>query len=126
MSSPRFDLWKDRSLRFATGSSSILSTAFLGIIRNKWLATHLQTAGLGVLAQTTSAQGCLGNLAGMGLSLPVSRAVGAARGQRDDAAARRTVWTAFSLIGIASLLVAAVGLIFAGPISTALLGSPEH
>ena len=126
MSSPRFDLWKDRSLRFATGSSSILSTAFLGIIRNKWLATHLQTAGLGVLAQTTSAQGWLGNLAGMGLSLPVSRAVGAARGQRDDAAARRTVWTAFSLIGIASLLVAAVGLIFAGPISTALLGSPEH
>src|SRR6185295_6053817 len=126
MSSARFELWKDRSLRFATGSSATLSNAVFGIIRNKWLATHLHTAGLGVLAQTTSAQGWLGNLAGMGLSLPVARIVGAARRAGDDAAARRTVWTAFSLVAVGSLFVAAVGLIFAAPISRLLLGSAEH
>ncbi len=126
MSSPRFTLWKERSLRFAMGSGSTISAALLGIVRNKWLATHLQTAGLGVLAQTTSAQAWLGSLANLGLGLPVAHAVGAARGRGDDARARRTVWTAFSLTGLGSLFVAAVGLIFAGPISTALVGSAEH
>jgi len=126
MSSPRFELWKDRSLRFATGSGATISNALFGIIRNKWLATHLQTAGLGVLAQSTSAQAWLGTLAGMGLSLPVARAVGAARGRDDDEAARRTVWTALCLIGLGSLVVAAAGFLFAGPISEALLGSSEH
>ena len=126
MSSPRFELWKDRSLRFATGSGATISNAIFGVIRNKWLATHLHTTGLGVLAQTSSAQAWLGTLASMGLSLPVARAVGAARGQADDASARRTVWTALSLVGLGSVLVASVALLFAGPISTALLGSAEH
>ncbi len=126
MSAPRLALWKDRSFRFAIGSSATISGAVLGIVRNKWLATHLHTAGLGVLAQTTSAQTWLGTLAGMGLSLPVARAVGAAKGAGDEAAIRRTVWTALSLIGLGSLLVASVGLLLAGPISAALLGSPEH
>ncbi|HEY6221446.1 MAG TPA: oligosaccharide flippase family protein, partial [Candidatus Eisenbacteria bacterium] len=125
MPSPRFELWKDRSLRFATGSGATISNALFGIIRNKWLATHLQTAGLGVLAQSTSAQAWLGTLAGMGLGLPVGRAVGAARGVY-DATVRRTVWTALSLIVLGSLVVAAAGFLFAGPISRALLGSPDH
>lgn len=125
MPSPRFELWRDRSLRFATGSGATIANALFGIIRNKWLATHLQTAGLGVLAQSTSAQAWLGTLAGMGLGLPVGRAVGAARGKDDDDL-RRTVWTALSLIGMGSLLIAAAGFLFAGPISRALLGSPDH
>jgi O-antigen/teichoic acid export membrane protein len=126
MSSPRFELWRDRSLRFATGSGATISNAIFGIIRNKWLATHLQTAGLGVLAQSTSAQAWLGTLAGMGLGLPVGRAVGAARGTGDDPAVRRTVWTALCLIGLGCLLVAGAGYLFAASISTALLGSPGH
>jgi O-antigen/teichoic acid export membrane protein len=126
MPSLRFELWKDRSLRFATGSGATISNALFGIIRNKWLATHLQTAGLGVLAQSTSAQAWLGTLAGMGLGLPVGRAVGAARGKDDDPAVRRTVWTALSLIGLGCLLVAGAGFLLAGPISRALLGSPDH
>ncbi|HEY6050794.1 MAG TPA: oligosaccharide flippase family protein, partial [Thermoanaerobaculia bacterium] len=126
MPSPRFELWKDRSIRFATGSGATISNAFFGIIRNKWLATHLQTAGLGVLAQSTSAQAWLGTLAGMGLGLPVGRAVGAARGRDDDPSVRRTVWTALSLIGLGCVFVAAAGFLFAGPISRALLGSPDH
>jgi len=126
MPSARLALWKDRSLRFAMGSSTTLSNAIFGVVRNKWLATHLHASGLGVLAQTTSAQAWLGTLAGMGLSLPVARAVGAARGLGDEAATRKTVWTALSLIALASALVAALGLLFANPISAALLGSPEH
>jgi O-antigen/teichoic acid export membrane protein len=126
MSSPRFQLWKDRSLRFATGSGATIANALFGIIRNKWLATHLQTVGLGVLAQSTSAQAWLGTLAGMGLGLPVGRAVGAARGQYDDPAVRRTVWTALSLIWLGSLLVATIGFLFAGPISRAHLGTSDH
>ncbi|HKW50430.1 MAG TPA: oligosaccharide flippase family protein [Candidatus Eisenbacteria bacterium] len=126
MPSRRFELWRDRSLRFAMGSGATISNALFGIIRNKWLATHLQTAGLGVLAQSTSAQAWLGTLAGMGLGLPVGRAVGAARGKNDDPAVRRTVWTALCLIGIGSLLVAVAGSLFAAPISRALLGSTDH
>lgn len=126
MSAPRIALWKERSLRFAMGSSATISGAVLGIVRNKWLATHLHTAGLGALAQTTSAQAWLATLAGMGLSLPVARAVGAAKGAGDEAATRRTVWTALSLIGLGSLVVASVGVLLAGPISAALLGSPDH
>ena len=126
MSVSKFTLWKDRSLRFVMGSAPTISGALFGIVRNKWLATHLHASGLGVLAQTTSAQAWLGSLANMGLGLPVAHAVGAAKGSGDDAAARRTVWTAFSLTSLGSLFVATLGLTFAGPISKALLGSPEH
>ncbi|MGH7682258.1 MAG: hypothetical protein ACRENN_09765, partial [Candidatus Eiseniibacteriota bacterium] len=126
MPSTRSALWMDRSLRFAMGSSATISNAVLGIVRNKWLAMHLQAAGLGVLAQTTSAQAWLGNLAGLGLSLPVARAVGAAGGSGDDSTARRTIWTALSLIALAVAVVASITLLFARPISVALLGTPEH
>lgn len=126
MSGLKLPLWKDRSLRFAMGSSATVSSALLGIVRNKWLATHLHTVGLGVLAQTTSAQAWLGTLAGMGLNLPVARAVGAAKGAGDEAATRRTIWTALSLIGLGSFTVAAIGIFLARSISAGLLGSPDH
>lgn len=122
----RLGLWKNRAARFLTGAGATLSGAFLGILRNKWLALHLHASGLGVLAQVTSGQIWLGTLAGMGLSLPVARAIGAAGGLGDPATARRTIWTALSLVGIGSSAVAAVGLLFARPISTALLGTPDH
>lgn len=126
MLASRSSLWIDRSLRFAMGSSATIASALLGIVRNKWIATQLHAAGLGVLAQTSSAQMWLGALGGMGLGLPVGRAVGAARGSGDEASARRTVWTALSLVGLGTTAVAAVGLIFASPISVALLGTPRH
>ncbi|HTG10916.1 MAG TPA: oligosaccharide flippase family protein [Candidatus Eisenbacteria bacterium] len=126
MSTSRFTLWWDRSLRFAMGSGSIFSGSLFGIIRNKWLATHLHAAGLGVLAQTSSAQAWLGSLANMGVGFPVAHAVGAARGLGNDDDARRTIWTALSITSLGSLFVAALGLTFAGPISRALLGSTEH
>src|SRR5439155_447785 len=104
MSTSRFTLWWDRSLRFAMGSGSIFSGSLFGIIRNKWLATHLHAAGLGVLAQTTSAQAWLGSLANMGVGFPVAHAVGAARGLGNDDDARRTIWTALSITSLGSLL----------------------
>jgi O-antigen/teichoic acid export membrane protein len=126
MPASRSSLWIDRSLRFAMGSSATISGALFGIIRNKWIATHLQAAGLGVLAQTSSAQMWLGALGGMGLGLPVSRAVGAAQGSGDEASARRTVWTALSLVGLGTAIIAGVGFLLASPISVALLGTPAH
>jgi O-antigen/teichoic acid export membrane protein len=126
MPASRSSLWIDRSLRFATGSSASIASALLGVVRNKWIATQLHAAGLGVLAQTTSAQLWLGALGGMGLGLPVGRALGAARGSGDEASVRRTVWTALALVGLGVTAVATVGLVFASPISAALLGTPSH
>ena len=75
MPPPRSSLWRDRALRFLTGAGSTIAAAVTGVIRNKWLALHLDTTGIGVLAQTASGQNWLGSLAGMGLNLPVARAV---------------------------------------------------
>jgi O-antigen/teichoic acid export membrane protein len=119
---PRLTLWKDRSIRFAMGAGSTVVTSLLGIVRNKWLALHLEASGLGVLAQVTSGQAWLGMLAGMGLNLPVAQLVAAG----DADLARRAVWSSITLVAIGGFAVASAGLIFAGAISQALLGTPEH
>jgi len=126
MPSPRIALWRDRSIRFSMGAAGTASSVLFGVIRNKWLATHLQASGLGILGQVNSGQAWLGSLAGMGLSLPVARVVGASSGTADEELARRTVWTSLSLVGAGALLVATAGLLFAGPISAAILGTPAH
>src|SRR6267154_344180 len=126
MSGARFALWRDRSLRFTMGAGATLVNAIIGIIRNKWFAQHLEASGIGILAQIISSQGWLGTAAGMGLGLPVARAVGAATGSGDAAAARRTVWAAFTLLLISGSVVIALGLLFAGPISRALLGTDTY
>ena len=126
MSSQRVALWTDRPLRFALGAAATLAGAGLGVVRNKWLASHLDTSGLGVLAQVSAIQIWLGTAAGLGLSLPVARAVGAAWALRDDAAIRRTVITAFTLAGAAGLAVVALGLGLAPQLSTALFGTPAY
>ena len=77
MLSTRATLWRDRSLRFALGGAAPVVTAVLALARNKWLAEHLAPAGLGVLGQVFSTQTLLGTAAGLGLSLPVARAIGA-------------------------------------------------
>ena len=126
MPSTRAALWRDRSLRFALGGGAPLVTAIFAVVRNKWLAEHLATAGLGVLGQVFSSQTLLGTAAGLGLSLPVARAVGAATGAGDMAEARRTAWTALLLAGGAALAVALAGLAAAPWISQALLGTIAH
>ena len=126
MLSTRAALWRDRSLRFATGGGATVVGAFFGALRNKWLAEHLSTSGLGVLAQILSAQTWLGTAAGLGLALPMARAVGAASAAGDPATVRRTVWTALALIGAVVATVALLGLLLAPWLSLLLLGTPEY
>jgi antigen flippase len=126
MPDARFALWRDRLLRFSMGASATVITGLMGILRNKWFAQHLEASGIGILAQIISSQGWLGTAAGMGLGLPVARAVGAASAAGDPQAARRTVWAAFTLLAMSASAVIALGLLFAAPISRALLGSGDY
>lgn len=126
MRSPGVRLWIDRLLRLAASAGAPLVTGIVGVIRNKWLAMHLETSGLGILAQVTSTSTWMGTAAGLGLGLPLARAVGDAGGRGDEAAARRSLWTALSLSFAAALLLAILGLVFAPAISSAVLGSPDH
>ena len=126
MPGARFALWRGRSLRFTMGASATLVNAVIGVLRNKWFAQHLEASGIGILAQIISSQGWLGTAAGMGLGLPVARAVGASEGAGDSAAARRTVAAAFTLLWISGSIVIALGLFFAASLSRALLGSDAY
>jgi len=119
-------LWKDRLLRFMAGASGTVITALAGAARNKWLAMHLDTAGVGIVSQIAAGQSWIGILVGLGLGLPVSRAVGARAGSGDDAGARRAVWTGFSIVAPVAVVAAGVGLVAARWLSTALLGTPDH
>lgn len=119
-------LWQQRFLRFALGGGAPIVGGVFSVLRNKWLAFHLEASGLGVLAQVIAGQNWLGTLTGLGAGLPVARAVGAATAAGDDAAVRRTTWTALTLVGGFALVVAAVGLWLAPGISRTLLGTAEH
>jgi len=126
MLSTRAALWRDRSLRFALGGGATIVTAVFAVARNKWLAEHLSTPGLGVLGQVFSAQTWLGTAAGLGLSLPVAQAVSAATAAGDGPALRRTVWTALALAGTAALGIVVLGLLLAPWGSQLLLGTGAH
>ena len=119
-------LWLDRLNRLFVSAGSPIVTAITGVIRNKWLAVHLDVGGIGVLAQVVSGFTWLGLLSGLGLALPVSRAVAEASGREDDVAARRSVWTALSLVSIAGLAAVAGCVLLAEPISRALLGTEAY
>ena len=126
MLSTRAALWRDRSIRFALGGGATVVLALFGVVRNKWVAEHLAASGLGVLGQVFAAQTWLGTATGMGLSLPIAMAVGAAVAARDEPAVRRTAWTALMQVGAAALGVVVLGLVFAPWLSRLLLGTAEH
>ena len=126
MPSPNVSLWRDRLLRFAAGAGGTIVSALAGVLRNKWLATHLETAGLGVLSQVVASQGVFGAVIGLGLGLPVTRAVAAAVGRGDETASRRAAATAFALVSAATLPAVLLVLAFAPGISVLLLGTPDH
>jgi Na+-driven multidrug efflux pump len=126
MRSDRVRLWRDRLLRFGAGAGGTAILAAGGVVRNKWLAMHLEAAGIGVVAQVAAGQAWLGALVGLGLGLPVTRAIGAAFAARDEGRSRRVVWSALLLVGLAAIPTAALGALFAAPISLALLGTPAH
>src|SRR2546426_10968806 len=115
MRGARFALWRNRSLRFLLGASSTILNGLTGILRNKWFAHHLEASGIGILAQVISSQAWLGTAAGMGLGLPVARAVGTATAANDPLGARRIVWAAFTLLAINGSWVVAGGGFFSAP-----------
>jgi Na+-driven multidrug efflux pump len=119
-------LWRDRALRFLAGAGATLITAAAGAARNKWLATHLDTVGVGIVSQISAGQSWIGILVGLGLGLPVSRAVGARAAAGDDEGARRAVWTGFAIVAPAAVLAGLLGLAAAPWLSTALLGTPDY
>lgn len=126
MSGARFALWRTRSLRFLMGASATIISGLTGILRNKWIAQHLEASGIGILAQVVSSQMWLGSVGGMSLVLPVTRSVGAATASGDWAGARRVVWAAMAMLTMSASIVIALGLFFAPLISRALLGSPHY
>jgi O-antigen/teichoic acid export membrane protein len=122
----RLATWSRRLQRFAWGAGPALIYAPLGILRNKWLASTLSAPGLGVLAQVLSAMNWLGQAAGLGLGLPVTRLVGAARAAGDGARERAVMRTALRLALGTSGLVAVLVLIAAPILARALLGSATY
>ncbi|MGE5179075.1 MAG: MATE family efflux transporter [Bacteroidota bacterium] len=119
-------IWRGRLLRFLAGAGATLITALAGAARNKWVALHLDTAGIGIVAQVISAQSWIGNLAGLGVGIAVSRAVGARAGSGDDNGARRSVWTGLSLVAPTAVAAALLGVAFAPRLSALLLGTSAH
>src|SRR5262249_5233166 len=122
----RRELWAMRWLRFGQSAGAAAAITLAGIARTKWLAQHLEAAGVGVIGQVFAGQAWLGVAAGLGLAVPLTRAVGAARGRGDRDGQWRAVWAALGLVTIAAGAIAAVGLLAAPWLSAALLGSPAH
>jgi Na+-driven multidrug efflux pump len=118
--------WKGRTLRFGMGAVTAAVTAVGGVARNKWIALHLGAEGVGVLGQVVAAQTWLGVAASLGLTVAVTRSVGAALGAGDIAGARRIVATALSLVGVASLVAVAFALVAAPSLSAAVLGDRSY
>lgn len=126
MASTDAALWRQRMLRFALGGSPPVLTAAFGVVRNKWLALNLETLGLGVLAQVVSGQVWFGTATGLGLQLPVARAIGTASASGDAASMRRIGQTALTLVAAGVVGAVALGLVAAPFISQVLLGSSAH
>ena len=118
--------WKHRSLRFGLGAATVGLTTLFGIIRTKWLASHLDAAGLGVIGQVVAAQTWFGTVASLGLAIPLTRAVAEARGAGDAGRERAVVGTAIGLALPAVVLVAVLMAIGSRFVSGALFGTAEY
>lgn len=126
MRSPRVGLWADRGMRFGLGLAANAVYIVASIARNKWVASHFQTTGIGVVGQLNAAQTWLGLAASMGLGIAVMRLTGAAFGAGDAPAARRITWSALALCGISTAVACVLGAVFAVPLATALLGDAAY
>lgn len=117
--------WRLRFVTFALGGGATLVGGVFSVLRTKWLAEHLMASGLGVLTQAIAAQNWLGAMTGLGLGIPVARAVGRACAQGDAGEVRRALWTAIGLVLPAAAAVVALGLAFAPAIAVAVTGSAD-
>ncbi len=122
MRPPRTSTWTERGLRFGLGAATIGVGVVAGIARNKWLAQHLATAGIGIVGQVTAMHTWLGIAAALGLGTAVTRAVGAANGADDAERVRRITWTALTVTGLVTGVIVAAGLAAAPLLAGLLLG----
>jgi antigen flippase len=121
-----FASWRRRFMRLVWGGGGPIATAITGLLRNKWLALHLDTAGLGVLGQVVAGQTWLGTATGLGLGFPLTRAIGERLARNDAEGVRRAVATAAVIVGLALACAVVLVTVCAGPISTLLFGSDVH
>lgn len=126
MRTPDARLWIDRLNRLFVSAGYPILSAIGGVIRNKWLAIHLDVAGIGVLAQVVSGFTWLGLASGLGMALPLSRSVAAASASGNETAVRRSVWTALSLVKGAAVVAVVACVLLADRISLALLGTEAY
>ena len=96
MRSAHLRAWTGRGARFGLGAATIGVGVLAGIARNKWLAHHLDTAGIGVVGQISALHTWLGIGAALGLGTAVARMVGTARASGDESLVRRVTWTALT------------------------------
>jgi hypothetical protein len=121
-----FEVWRRRFMRLVWGGGGPVATAITGVVRNKWLALHLDTAGIGVIGQVVAGQAWLGTASGLGLGFPLTQAIGRRLGQGDADGVRRAAATAAGILLLSLLAVTAIVLLFAGGISTLLFGADLH
>ena len=114
-------LWLDRLNRLFLSAGTPILSGLASVIRNKWLAVHLDVGGIGVLAQVVSGFTWLGLLSGLGMALPLSRSVAESSSRGDDVATRRSVWTALSMVAIVAFGAIVVCVLTAEAVSHALL-----
>jgi len=122
MQPSRLEVWTARARRVAFGGAANVVGALGGAIRNKILATALQTSGMGVIAQIQTSQVWLGLATGLGFSIPVTQSIGALLAREDEPGIRRVVWTALTAIGVAVAVMTVAGLVFARQWAAMLLG----
>jgi hypothetical protein len=119
-------LWRNRSLRFGLTAATTGVLTLAAMARTKWFAIQLDVAGVGVIAQVFAAQNWLAFVVGLGLALPLSRAVSEARAHGDAAGERAAVWTTIGMVSIATTIVFCAGMLAARPIAHGLLGSAAY
>jgi O-antigen/teichoic acid export membrane protein len=122
MQPSRLEVWTARAQRVAFGGAANVVGALGGAVRNKILATALQTTGMGMIAQVQTSQVWLGLAASLGLSIPVTQCIGAAIARDDEPEVRRVVWTALTASGAAIAVTIAAGLLLERQWTEMLLG----
>lgn len=110
-----------------TFSKLFLSTvinAILGIVKNKFFALLLGTAGLGLAAQFINLNNFIVFVGGMGIPLALIKYISEFKDEKDKI--QFLLQESISIILIASILLAVLGFLFSGKLSGLLLDSEDY
>ena len=98
----------------------------LGMIRAKFAAVLIGTAGLGLIANFTAIQGLIGTLAGLGLHSSAVREIAVAVGRGDEQAVGRAVLVLRRLCWLTGLFGMVVMILFAPLLSQMTFGHRDY